>query len=151
MFFRPVLVWKEVVAFPHLFFDRPRDLAPLVFKVRNVNLDALFERPAFFFFPFSCAPLSAAPTCWDLPRKGLRRILFWPCANRDAYFQGGPDLVVVRVLDDSFFLEARPPPLVPFFRDDSPDTLYFPPFSSFLVFFPYSLDFLAIATVTCWV
>ena len=75
LFFRPALVWKESVAFLHLFFDRPRDLAPLVFEVRNVDLDALLERAAFFFFPFSGVPLSAAPACWDFPREGLWRML----------------------------------------------------------------------------
>ena len=38
-------------------------------------------------------------------------------------------------MDFLFFLEARPQTLVPFFDDDSPDTLSFPPFSIFLSFF----------------
>ena len=41
----------------------------------------------------------------------------------------------VWVGDFLFFLEARPPPLLPFFEDDSPDTLSLPPFSIFLIFF----------------
>ena len=86
LFCRPALVWKEAIAFLHLFFDQPRDLAPLVFEVRNVDLDALVERAAFFFFPFSGIPLSSVPACWDLPREGLRRILFHLGADRDEYF-----------------------------------------------------------------
>ena len=42
--------------------------------------------------------------------------------------------MVVRVLDFMFLLEARPPPLVPFFGDDSPDNLSFLPFSIFFLF-----------------
>ena len=75
LFCRLALVWKEAVAFLHLFFDQPRNLASSVFEVRNVNLDALLERAAFFFFLFSGVPLSAAPACWDFPREGLRRML----------------------------------------------------------------------------
>ena len=76
LFCRPALVWKEAVAFLHLFFDLPRDLAPLVFEVRNDDLDALVERAAFFFFPFSGVPLSAAPACSGFPHEGLRRMLY---------------------------------------------------------------------------
>ena len=75
LFCRPALVWKEAVAFLHLFFDRPRNLAPSVFEVRNVDLDALLERAAFVISPFSGVPLSAAPACWDFPREGLWRML----------------------------------------------------------------------------
>ena len=45
-------------------------------------------------------------------------------------------------MDLFFFLEARPPPLVPLFVDDSPSTLSLPPFSSFLIFFSYCFVFL---------
>ena len=92
LFCRPALVWKEAIAFLHLFFDRPRNLAPLVFEVRNVDLDALLERAVFFFFPFSGVPLSAAPACWDFPREGLRRMLCRRGADREADFGKGPDL-----------------------------------------------------------
>ena len=70
-----------VVAFLHLFFDRPRDLAPSVFEVRNVDLNALLERAAFVLFPFSGVPLSAAPAFWDFPREGLLRMLCWSGAD----------------------------------------------------------------------
>ena len=81
LFFRPALIWKEAVAFPHLFLDRPRDLAPSVFEVCNVDFDALLERAAFFFVHFLGLPLLAAPACWDLPRQGLWRILCRPCVK----------------------------------------------------------------------
>ena len=53
LFCRPVLIWKEAVAFPHLFLDRLHNLAPSVFEVCKVDVDALLERSAFFFFPVS--------------------------------------------------------------------------------------------------
>ena len=40
------------LAFLHLFLEEPRDLAPLVFEVCNVDFDALLERAAFFFVLF---------------------------------------------------------------------------------------------------
>ena len=92
LFCQPAHVWKEAVAFLHLFFDRPHNLAPLVFEVRNVDLDALFKRAAFLFSPFSGVPLSAAPACWDFPREGLRRMLCRRGADQEADFGGGPDL-----------------------------------------------------------
>ena len=55
------------------------------------------------------------------------------------------------MVDFLFLLEARPPPLVPFFDDDSPDTLSLPTFSSFFIFFSYCLIFSAIIAATCWV
>ena len=45
-FFRLALIWKESVAFPQPFLDRPHDLAPLVFEVCYVDFDALLERAA---------------------------------------------------------------------------------------------------------
>ena len=92
LFCRLALVWKEAVSFLRLFFDRPGDLAPSVFEVRNVDLDALLERAAFFFSPFSGVPLSAAPACWDFPLEGLKRMLCWRGADLEADFGGGPDL-----------------------------------------------------------
>ena len=86
LFYRLALVWKESVDFPHLFLDRPRDLAPSVFEVCNVDFDALLERAAFLFPPFLGVPLSAAPACWDIPREGLQRTLFRLGADRDTYF-----------------------------------------------------------------
>ena len=41
IFCRPPLIWKEAVDLPRLFLDRPRNLAPLVFEVCNVDFDAL--------------------------------------------------------------------------------------------------------------
>ena len=81
-----------VVAFLHLFFDRPRNLAPSVFEVRNVNVNALLERAAFVLFHFSGVPLSAAPAFLDFPREGLRRMLCRRGADQEADFGGGPDL-----------------------------------------------------------
>ena len=92
LFCRLALVWKEAVAFLRLFFDRLRDLAPSVFEVRNVDLDALMECAAFFFFRFSGVPLSAAPACWDFPGEGIRRMLYRRGANQEEDFGGGPDL-----------------------------------------------------------
>ena len=44
-----------------LFFDQPRDLAPSVFEICFVELDALFERAAFFSSPFPGITLLALP------------------------------------------------------------------------------------------
>ena len=92
LFCRPAHIWKEAVALLRRFFYRPRYLAPSVFKVRNVDLDALLKRAAFVLFPFSGVPLSAAPACWYCPREGLRRMLCGTGADREADFGGGPDL-----------------------------------------------------------
>ena len=86
IFCRPPLIWKEAVAFPHLFLEEPRDLEPSVLEVYKVDVEALLERAAFFFVPFSGVPLSTAPACWDRPLEGIRRILFRPCADQDADF-----------------------------------------------------------------
>ena len=95
LFCRPALVWKEAVAFPHLFFDQPRDLAPPVFEVTNVDFDALLERANLLFFLFFGVSLLAEPDCWDIPCDGLQRILIWSCADRDADFGVGLDFVFV--------------------------------------------------------
>ena len=97
LFCRPPLIWEEAVAFPYLFFDRPRDLAPLVFEVCLVDANSLLERAAFFPLPFPGVPLSALPAFWGLPLEGLQRMLFRTCADWDADFCGGLDLVVVLV------------------------------------------------------
>ena len=131
LFCRPLLICEGAVAFPYLFLDRPHNLAPSVFEVCMVDFNELLERAAFLFSPFPGVPLSASPNFWNLPLEGLQRMLFRTCANRDAYFCGGIDLVFVWVVDVFFFLEARPPPLIPFFEDNSPDTLSLPPFSNF--------------------
>ena len=55
------------------------------------------------------------------------------------------------MVDFLFLLEARPPPLVQFFDDDSSDTLSLPTFSSFYIFFSDCLVFSAIIAATCWV
>ena len=81
MFCQLLLNWEEAVAFPHLFFDQPRDLAPSVFEVCLVDFDALFDRAAFFPLPFPGVPLLASTDFWVLPLEGLRRILFLPCAD----------------------------------------------------------------------
>ena len=94
LFCRPAIIWKEAVALPHLFLDRPRDLAPSVFEVRNVDLDALLEIADFVLLVFSGVPLSASPAFWDFPREGIQRILCRCGADREADFGGGPDLVV---------------------------------------------------------
>ena len=94
LFCRPALVWKEAVYFLRLFFDRPRDLAPLVFEVCNVDLDGLLERAAFVLFPFSGVPLSASPACWYFPCEGLQSILCRSGADLEVAIIGGPDLVV---------------------------------------------------------
>ena len=86
LFCQPLLMWKEAVAFPNLFLEEPRDLAPSVLEVYKVDVEALLERAAFFFVPFSGVPLSAAPACWDCPLEGLQMMLFRPCADQDAYF-----------------------------------------------------------------
>ena len=88
------LVWKEAVAFPHCFLDRPRELAPLFFEVRNVDLNALLEHAASVLFPFSGGPLLASPAFWDFLCEGLRRILCRRGADREADSGGGPDVVV---------------------------------------------------------
>ena len=93
---------------------------------------ALLERAAFLFFLFPVVPLLALATFCDCLLEGLQRMLFRPCADRDTDFRGGIDLVFVWVVDVFIFLEALPPPLVPFFEDDSPDTLSLAPLSSFL-------------------
>ena len=95
LFCRLPLIWEEAVAFPHLLFDRTRNLAPSVFEVCNVDVDAFLKRATFLFFPFPGVPLLVSPAFWDLPLKGLRRMLFWPCDNRDADLCGDLDLVVV--------------------------------------------------------
>ena len=89
------LIWKEAVAFPHLFFDQPRDLAPPVFEETNVDFDALLERANLLFFLFLGVSLLAEPDCWDIPCDGLQRILIWSCADRDADFGVGLDFVFV--------------------------------------------------------
>ena len=94
LFCQPVIVWKEAVAFPQLFLYRPRDLAPSVLKVRNVDLNALLERTDFVLFPFSGVPLSASPAFLGFPREGLRRILCRRGAVRGTDFGVGTDLVV---------------------------------------------------------
>ena len=88
LFCRPALSWKETIAFLHVFFDQPRNLAPSVFEVLNVDRNALLERAAFALSPFSGVQLSAAPACWDFPREGLRRMLCWRGADREADFGG---------------------------------------------------------------
>ena len=104
-FCRLPLTQKEAIAFLHLFFHRPRDLELSVFDICFVNLDALFERVAFLPRLLPDAPLLAYPTLRFCPLKGFQRILFWPCANRDADFFSGVDfLVVVVVVNFIFFL-----------------------------------------------
>ena len=71
MFCQLPLIWEEVVAFPHFFLDRPRDLAQSVFEVCMVNGDELLERAAFFFFLVPGVPLSASPAFGDLHIEGL--------------------------------------------------------------------------------
>ena len=65
------LIWEEAVAFPCLLLDQPRNLAPSVFEVCKVDVDALLERGAFFFFPFPGVPLSAPPDFWIVPSRGF--------------------------------------------------------------------------------
>ena len=100
-------------------FAGSEDLIPLA----NVNiyirskcwiLMYFWSALLFVFSLFPCVPLLASPDFWDCPLEGLRRMLFWPCADQDADFWGGLDLVFVWVVDVLFFLEARPLPLVPF-------------------------------------
>ena len=86
IFCRSPLIWEEAVAFHHLFLDRSRDLAPLVFEVCMVNVDALLEGATFFFSTFDGVPLSASPAFWGRSLKELQRMLFQPYADRDAEF-----------------------------------------------------------------
>ena len=68
-------------------------MASSVLEVCNVDVDALLDRAAFFFVFFSGVPLLVAPACWGRPLNGLRRVLFWPCADEDTDLWGGLDLV----------------------------------------------------------
>ena len=47
-FCQSLLIWEEAIAFPHLFFDQPRNLARSVFEVCLVDVDALFEHGTLF-------------------------------------------------------------------------------------------------------
>ena len=64
------LIREEAIAFLHLLFDVLRNLAPSVFEVCLVDLNALFERSAFFPQPFPDVPLLALPTFWFCPPRG---------------------------------------------------------------------------------
>ena len=90
------LIWEEAVVFPHLFLDQSHNFVPSVFKVCKINVDAFLESADFLFFLFPGVPLSASPAFWDHPLKGLRRMIFRSCADRDADFVW-VDFVVVGV------------------------------------------------------
>ena len=81
LFCQNPLILKEAFDYLYLFFDQPRDLAPSVFEVCLVDLDALFERAAFFLCTFPGEPLPASPTFLFRPLEGFRRMLFWHCAE----------------------------------------------------------------------
>ena len=76
-----MLIWYEAVAFPHLFLDQPRNLAPSAFEVCLVDVNALLERTAFLPLPFPGVPLAVLPAFWDLLLKGIQRMLFRLCAD----------------------------------------------------------------------
>ena len=71
LFLQASLIRKEAVALLHFLFDRPHDLAPSVFKVRFVDLNALFESAAFFTSPFPGVPLSELPAYQFLLLEGF--------------------------------------------------------------------------------
>ena len=75
LFFQSPLIWEEALAFPHLFLDRPRNLALLVFEVYMADVNALLERAVFLFLVSWCTAVDIACFLESPPQGALNYAL----------------------------------------------------------------------------